>query len=330
MRLSIAVLATVLLGSGAPSSASEWGVPPGFVTRAWLTTSSVMPQPGAIDVGTGETFPLGATCTTYNEETGALTTLPCCRIPGNLQSADRDSLPTSISPITGVDDGESCDVVLRDFVQNFENDPSSLQIFRSEGAALSFNIQMYLVAISCHGEPEEVIEGEPECFDLARPYRSDACSFAAPQFCAAVKDFLWSPPEVEIDIEPGDSENGVLYRRRRGIRVAILGSESVDVRDIAVTELRFGPKGAAPKHDLERRRRYRRHLRDVNRDGFEDLMTHFRVQETGLPLGDGEACLSGEIGAQSFEACDAVRVGLFRWRSWIFGAESPRGWLRRH
>jgi hypothetical protein len=416
-----------------------------IIILTWLTTSSSMPQPGLINVGTGEMFPVGAACTYYDETTGEFTTipgcrgietfeitdretpgdpssrptrfrirfeqgylpsvdgcvfgretnsdgelldsdvplaiagvpvqvvdrhgapiavdleseeigyrgelgrqlaacagdgsgdppsfasstrvlldqllqsgartlwnpLPGCRTPGNLQSADRDRGPTAVHSLVGGDDGESCGLVLRDFVQKFENDPSSVGIFRSEGAALSFGLQMFLVAISCWDEPERVVGADPECFDPGRPYRTDGCSFAAPQLCAAVQDLSESSPRVAIDVEPNrdDDEDDVRYSRRR-VRVAVLGSERVDVREIDVATLRFGPDAAEPMHDLERKWRYRRHLRDVNRDGFEDLMTHYRVWETGLEVGDVDACLRGVIDGRPFAACGSVRVTL--------------------
>jgi hypothetical protein len=48
---------------------------------------------------------------------------------------------------------------------------------------------------------------------------------------------------------------------------------------------------------------------DVDNDGFTDLVSHYAQKETGLAVGDTEACLTGEllIGI-AFGDCDAVSV----------------------
>ncbi len=115
--------------------------------------------------------------------------------------------------------------------------------------------------------------------------------------------------EVDIDIKPRSDPNSIHPKSRGLISVAILGSDTFDVTDVDVTTLAFGPAGAATAHDLTNPIVYARHLRDVNDDGFTDLVLHFPTQETGISGGDTGACLFGEtLGGTPIVGCDDIRT----------------------
>lgn len=124
--------------------------------------------------------------------------------------------------------------------------------------------------------------------------------------------------DVAIDLLSRWRSHRINLADTRSLRVAVRGSETVDVREIDRTKLRFGPNRASPEPRAWPRffaRRYASrpavppgHIRDYDRDGFADLLLRFRLEEAGLDLGEGEVCLAGEISGDAFDACDLVEV----------------------
>ncbi|NIW35024.1 MAG: hypothetical protein GWN32_00075 [Gemmatimonadetes bacterium] len=113
--------------------------------------------------------------------------------------------------------------------------------------------------------------------------------------------------EVEIDIKPRSDHNVIDPLGRGVIPVAILGSDSFDVTDVDVTTLAFGPGGASSVFDLTNPWVFFFSHRDLNRDGESDLISYYQTEETGIAMGDSEACLTGEaLDGTPFEGCDAV------------------------
>ena len=109
--------------------------------------------------------------------------------------------------------------------------------------------------------------------------------------------------EVAIDIKPGSDPNSINPSLEGDVPVAILGSDSFDVAGVDVTTLAFGPGGAAFDHSQGP------HYEDLDGDGFTDLMSHFRIEKTGIEFGDMKACITGEtLDGTLFRGCDAVRT----------------------
>jgi hypothetical protein len=107
----------------------------------------------------------------------------------------------------------------------------------------------------------------------------------------------------EIDIKPRSDVNPVNAFGRGVIPVAILGSDVFDVADVDATTLAFGPDEASPKHAVGG------HVKDVNDDGFMDLLSHYPTPETGIAMGDTEACVTGEtFDGMPLEGCDSINT----------------------
>ncbi len=87
------------------------------------------------------------------------------------------------------------------------------------------------------------------------------------------------------------------------IPVAILGEPEFDVAEINLATLKCGPGGAQPVH------RSGGHFGDVNQDGITDLVSHFKVKEVSLDVGDEMICVGGyTFDVLAFEGCDAIRT----------------------
>jgi hypothetical protein len=106
---------------------------------------------------------------------------------------------------------------------------------------------------------------------------------------------------AEVDIKAGSDPNGINPNSRGVIPVAILSGPAFDAATVDPATVRFGPDDAEPAR--------RGRLEDVDDDGDDDLILHFRTQETGIALGDLDACLSGlTFDAEVVAGCDDIKT----------------------
>jgi PKD repeat protein len=103
-----------------------------------------------------------------------------------------------------------------------------------------------------------------------------------------------------IDIRPATSANVINLKRLLIIPVALWGSPGFNVTQVAVSSLRFGPGAAPPLVGALRI--------DLNHDGHKDLLASFGTRRSGVQVGQTSACLTGTIGGQQFQGCDAITV----------------------
>ncbi len=108
--------------------------------------------------------------------------------------------------------------------------------------------------------------------------------------------------DVDIDIKPGSYPNSINPKSQGVIPVAILTTASFDATTVDPASVRFGPGGAAEAHGTG-------HIEDVDGDGDNDMVLHFRTQATGIECGATSASLTGQtLGGQPIEGIDSVRT----------------------
>ena len=93
-----------------------------------------------------------------------------------------------------------------------------------------------------------------------------------------------------IDVMPGHPANVVHPQSGGSIHVALLGDETVDVGTIALSTLRVGEAGLPISYE-------RAQSRDVNDDGYLDVVLRLRIADLGVRCGDPELRISVETEA---------------------------------
>ncbi|MDH4043882.1 MAG: hypothetical protein OEY20_07985 [Gemmatimonadota bacterium] len=91
------------------------------------------------------------------------------------------------------------------------------------------------------------------------------------------------------------------------IPVAVWGSEVFDVYGIDVASATFGPNQIARLHDFTLESQTD-HVRDINEDGFVDLLFHFDKLAAGFEVGVADACLSLVHNDIPLTGCETITV----------------------
>ncbi len=111
--------------------------------------------------------------------------------------------------------------------------------------------------------------------------------------------------QVSIEIKPGNKELTPLNPSAKGkIPVAIYGAADFDVSTINQASLTFGSSG-----NEQSLAKCQKVSRDINKDGYGDLLCHFKNEAAGFVSGDLEAKLKGQTKAkQAFEGQAVLKV----------------------
>jgi hypothetical protein len=186
-------------------------------------------------------------------------------------------LEASVARDAGVDCG-SVDIDQRGYARP-DGDPSSGGL--CDSGAVEF--------VDCDGS------GVDDGTEIAQGLLADRGGDRIPDVCQSIR--------AVIDILPRDDRNRIKPNSQGLIPVALLGSAEIDVSEVDLSSLAFGLAGVAPSDGDGRR------FGDVDRDGSTDLLSLFRVSESGIDAASSEACLTGELfDGRHFEGCDAIKV----------------------
>jgi hypothetical protein len=114
--------------------------------------------------------------------------------------------------------------------------------------------------------------------------------------------------EINIDVKPRRHKVArINLKKKRSVKVAILGGPDFNVAKIDRDSLTFGATGK--EYTL---RKCKRRLKDVNRDGVPDLVCKFRLKGTGFEADSTKAYLSGTVDGRAFHGSDDISVKKHR------------------
>lgn len=106
------------------------------------------------------------------------------------------------------------------------------------------------------------------------------------------------PVDVQVDIKPGSEQNSINLKSKGVVPVAVLATDDFDATTIDPATAQFA--GAAPE---------RWSFEDVDDDGDDDIIFHFRTQELALDQNSTEATLTANLlTGEEVSGTDEVRI----------------------
>ncbi len=181
-----------LLNAEASAIMQSWMGFDGTPIDGYLTTDGSRPQPGTVG------FQGGPVCTRVLSN-GQQVMLPGCRGPGDpgydpsIDGGDPAAVnigfPAGQGGVPALGDAALGPII------SSQGQPFTGQTWRSEMAALSWNIQMLFVAFSTKAtdpiDPFDPVSSNPAFrFDITNAYRTDGCSYVVPWMCSNMRS-LW-------------------------------------------------------------------------------------------------------------------------------------------
>lgn len=120
-----------------------------------------------------------------------------------------------------------------------------------------------------------------------------------------IEGVTMSVKQVVFEVKPGSKQLAPLNPSAKGrVPVAIFGAVDFDVSTIQQDSLTFGATGK--ENSLGK---CQPNYKDINKDGYVDLLCHFDNQAAGFTSGDVEAKLKGKTKAdQAFEGQSLLKV----------------------
>ncbi len=111
--------------------------------------------------------------------------------------------------------------------------------------------------------------------------------------------------DVELMIEPRFATKPIVLQNHRDLKLAVLGSSTVDVLDLDFHSLLFHPGDVAP---TIRTKMGTARTKNLNHDGWLDVVLKISLEQSTLEPGDESVCITGLLSGDAFESCLNVTV----------------------